>query len=60
MSVVRPEFEPTLPALVRRRFGVRERTTVTLLVLALVLAGVVAGLVRPRVDGEGRIVCQGE
>ena len=60
MSVVRPEFEPTLPALVRRRFGLRERTTVALLVLALVLAGVAALLVRPRVDGESRLVHRGE
>ena len=60
MSVVRPEFEPTLPALVRRRFGLRERTTVALLVLALVLVGVVVLLVRPRVDGESRLVHRGE
>ena len=28
MTLVRPEFEPTLPALVRRKLGVRERTTI--------------------------------
>lgn len=51
MTLVRPEFEPTLPALVRRRFGVSERATVALLVLALVLIAAAALFVRPRVDG---------
>jgi hypothetical protein len=53
---VRPEFQPTLPVLVRRRAGWRERTTVVLLVVALLgfLAAVV--LVRPRVDRIGDVV----
>ena len=50
MTLVRPEFEPTLPALVRRRLGVRERTTIVLLLAALVLVAVALVLVRPRVD----------
>jgi hypothetical protein len=56
MTLVRPEFEPTLPALVRRRLGVRERTTIIVLValLAVFVAAVV--LVRPRVDRISEIV----
>ena len=57
---VRPEFEPTLPALLRRRTGVRERTTVALLVLGLVLLAVAVLLVRPRVDGMSQLVHRGE
>ena len=57
---VRPEFEPTLPALLRRRTGVRERTTVALLVLGLVLLAVAVVLVRPRVDGMSQLVHRGE
>jgi hypothetical protein len=56
MTLVRPEFEPTLPALVRRRFGVRERTTVLVLVALLVIAVAAIVLVRPRVDRIGEIV----
>ena len=53
---VRPEFQPTLPALMRRRTGLRERTTVILLVLAVVAFAVAVLLVRPRVDRIGEIV----
>jgi len=53
---VRPEFQPTLPALVRRRWGVRERTTVVLIVLALLAAVAALVLVRPRVDRIGKVV----
>jgi hypothetical protein len=56
VTVVRPEFEPTLPALVRGRIGLPERTTVLLLVLALAVAGAAAVFVRPRVDGESTLV----
>jgi hypothetical protein len=35
--LVLPEYGPTLPALARRRFGWRERTTVALLVAVGVL-----------------------
>jgi hypothetical protein len=58
--IVRPEFEPTLPALVRRRTGLPERHTVALLVVGLVLLAAVVVLVRPRVDGESRLVHRGE
>jgi hypothetical protein len=60
MSLVRPEFEPTLPALVRRRFGVRERTTIALLLVALALLAVAVVLVRPRVDRIGEVSYDGE
>ena len=56
MTLVRPEFEPTLPALVRRRFGVRERTTILLLLAALALLAVAVVLVRPRVDRISEVV----
>jgi hypothetical protein len=57
---VRPEFQPTLPALMRRRTGWRERTIIAVLLLALLalIAGVV--LVRPRVDRIGDVVHRGE
>jgi hypothetical protein len=54
--LVRPEFEPTLPALVRRRTGLPERATVALLVLALVLIAAAVLIVRPRVDGVSKLV----
>lgn len=57
---VRPEFQPTLPALVRRHAGWRERTTIVLLVLALVAFVVALVLVRPRVDRTGGIVHRDE
>ena len=60
MSLVRPEFEPTLPALLRRRFGMRERTTVVLLLIALVVLALAVVLVYPRVDRIGEISHDGE
>ena len=60
MTVVRREFEPTLPALLRRRAGVPERLTVALLVLALVVVAVGALLVGPRVDSLGTLVHRSE
>ena len=60
MTVVRPEFEPTLPVLVRRRFGLRERVTVGLVVGAVILIAVVALVVRPRVDGVSKLAYDGE
>jgi hypothetical protein len=57
--VVLPEFEPTLPALVRRRTGLRERTTVALLALAVALLVVAVVLVRPRVDELSQLVYRG-
>jgi hypothetical protein len=54
--LVRPEFEPTLPTLVRRRTGLPERATIALLVLAAVLLAAAVVLVRPRVDGVSSLV----
>jgi hypothetical protein len=48
--LVLPEFRPTLPDLVRARFGWRERTTIAALVALVVLAGIALVVVRPRVD----------
>jgi hypothetical protein len=56
MTLVRPEFEPTLPALVRRRLGVRERTTILVLLALLAVAIAALVLVRPRVDRIGDVV----
>jgi hypothetical protein len=56
VTLVRPEFEPTLPTLARRRFGVRERTTIALLLAALAVAGAALLLVRPRVDRISEVV----
>ena len=58
--LVRPEFEPTLPALMRRRLGLRERTTVVLLVLAFLALVAAAVLVWPRVDRIGEVVHRGD
>jgi len=60
MSLVRPEFEPTLPTLLRRRFGVRERTTIVLLLAALAALAIAVVLVYPRVDRIGEISHDGE
>jgi hypothetical protein len=60
MSLVRPEFEPTLPALLRRRLGVRERTTIALLLVALAALAVAVVLVRPRVDRISEVSYDGE
>ena len=57
---VRPEFQPTLPALVRRHAGWRERTTVVLLVVALLGFVAAVVLVRPRVDRIGDVVHRAE
>ena len=60
MTLVRPEFEPTLPVLVRRKLGVRERTTILVLVVLLVVAIAALVLVRPRVDRIGDLVHRGD
>jgi hypothetical protein len=57
---VRPEFQPTLPALMRRRAGWRERTTIALVVLAVAAFLVAVLLVRPRVDRIGDVAHRGE
>jgi hypothetical protein len=58
--LVRPEFEPTLPALMRRRLGLRERTTVVVLVLGSLALVAAAALVWSRVDRIGEVVHRGE
>ena len=56
MPHVREEFQPTLPVLVRKRFGLPERTTIALLLIALALLAVAVVLVRPRVDTISNVV----
>jgi hypothetical protein len=58
--LILPEYGPTLPAIARRRFGWRERTTVALLVGLAVLAGVGMLLVRPEVDSLTKYVHDGQ
>jgi hypothetical protein len=58
--LVRPEFRPTLPAIVRRRTGLRERTTVALLAGAVVLGVLAVVVVRPAVDGVTQFVHRGD
>jgi hypothetical protein len=57
--LVLPEFRPTLPDLLRARFGWRERTTIAALVALLVLAGIALVVVRPRVDRFTHFVHRG-
>jgi hypothetical protein len=54
--LVLPEYGPTLPDLVQRRFGWRQRTTVALLLAAAVLVAVGLLLVRPEVDSQTKFV----
>jgi hypothetical protein len=54
--LVLPEFRPTLPAIVRRRTGLPERTTLALLAGAVVLVLLAIVVVRPRVDGVTQLV----
>ncbi|MDQ3740535.1 MAG: hypothetical protein M3389_06275 [Actinomycetota bacterium] len=58
-ELLRPGFGPTLPALLRDRFGIGPRTT---LIAAAVLAAVVAGgiLVAVRLAAEEHLVHEGE
>lgn len=58
--LVLPEFRPTLPDLARARFGWRERTTIAVLVAALVLAALALVVVRPRVDNFTQFVHHGD
>lgn len=55
-----PEFRPTLPDVARSRFGLRERTTIALLVAALLLAALALLVVRPRVDNTTQFVHRGD
>jgi hypothetical protein len=58
--LILPEYGPTLPAIARRRFGWRERTTVALLIGLAVLAGAGVLLVRPEVDSLTKYVHDGQ
>ena len=48
--LVLPEFRPTLPDLVRARFGWRERATIAGLVALVAVAAIALLVVKPRVD----------
>jgi len=55
-----PEYGPSLPALARRRFGWRERTTIGLLIGLAVLLGLFLVVVRPQVDSATKYVHHGK
>jgi hypothetical protein len=55
-----PEYGPSLPALARRRFGWRERTTIALLIGFAVAVGLFVVVVRPRVDTATKYVHHGQ
>jgi hypothetical protein len=55
-----PEYGPTLPALARRRFGWRERTTIGLLLGLALLLGLFLVVVRPQVDSATKYVHHGK
>jgi hypothetical protein len=55
-----PEYGPTLPALARRRFGWRERTTIGLLIGLALLLGLFLVVVRPQVDSATKYVHHGK
>jgi hypothetical protein len=59
-SLVRPEFGPTLPALLRERFGLPPRATIAAVVVLVVLAGIVAVAVRPGTPGDTQFVHDGD
>jgi hypothetical protein len=54
--LVLPEYGPTLPAIARRRFGWRERTTVALLFAVGALIALALFVVRPEVDPLAKYV----
>jgi hypothetical protein len=54
-----PEYGPSLPALARRRFGWRERTTIALLIAVAVAVALFVVVVRPRVDAATKYVHHG-
>jgi hypothetical protein len=55
-SLVRPEFGPTLPALLRERFGLPPGATIAAVVVVVVVAGIVAVAVRPGTPGDAQFV----
>ena len=58
--LVLPEYGPTLPAIARRRFGWRERTTVILLLVLAALIAVALFVVKPEVDPLAKYVHHGD
>jgi hypothetical protein len=54
--LILPEYGPTLPAIARRRFGLRERTTVALLFALAALIALGLFVVRPQVDPLAKYV----
>jgi hypothetical protein len=55
-----PEYGPSLPALARRRFGWRERTTIALLIAVAVAVALFVVVVRPQVDAATKYVHHGK
>jgi hypothetical protein len=58
--LVLPEYGPTLPAIARRRFGWRERTTAILLLVLAALIALGIFVVRPEVDPLAKYVHHGD
>lgn len=58
--LVLPQYGPTLPEIARRRFGLRERTTVVLLLVIAALIALGLFVVRPQVDPLAKYVHHGE
>lgn len=58
--LVLPQYGPTLPEIARRRFGLRERTTVVLLLVLAALIALALFVVRPQVDPLSKYVHHGD
>ncbi len=58
--LVLPQYGPTLPEIARRRFGLRERTTVVLLLAIAALIALGLFVVRPQVDPLAKYVHHGD
>jgi hypothetical protein len=59
-SLVRPEFAPTLPTLLRERFGLPPRATIAAVAVLVALGAVVAIAVRPGDPGDTQFVHEGD
>jgi len=57
--LVLPEYGPTLPQIAQRRFGLRERTTVVILLALAALIALGLFVVRPQVDPLAKYVHHG-
>ena len=58
--LVLPQYGPTLPEIARRRFGLRERTTVAVLLVLAALIALGLFVVRPQVDPLAKYVHHGD